>query len=226
MIAARRAEVLVNEDTEYRPGRLRVHGAHALECVPAGAALLRPSLPAGSQGGRRAQCGARQGVCRQLGLRVDRDRLAQPWSRARTSTSSTSPAPTTRISEIAIAAAKAGKMVMCEKPLGRTAAEALEMVAAVESAGVPNTVWYNYRRVPAVTHDQEPARRGQVRPHLPLPRQVPAGLDDLAGSAAGRRGAVAPRRRRSPAAASPAICSRTTSTRRCGSTARSPKSRR
>ncbi len=53
--------------------------------------------------------------------------------------------------EIAIAAAKAGKMVMCEKPLGRTAAEALEMVAAVESAGVPNTVWYNYRRVPAVT---------------------------------------------------------------------------
>src|SRR3954449_13242320 len=53
--------------------------------------------------------------------------------------------------EIAIAAAKAGKMVMCEKPLGRTAKEAKEMVAAVESAGVPNTVWYNYRRVPAVT---------------------------------------------------------------------------
>jgi len=53
--------------------------------------------------------------------------------------------------EIAIAAAKAGKMVMCEKPLGRTAKEAESMVAAVESAGVPNTVWYNYRRVPAVT---------------------------------------------------------------------------
>jgi predicted dehydrogenase len=52
--------------------------------------------------------------------------------------------------EIAIAAARAGKMVMCEKPLGRTAAEAESMVAAVESAGVPNTVWYNYRRVPAV----------------------------------------------------------------------------
>jgi predicted dehydrogenase len=53
--------------------------------------------------------------------------------------------------EIAVAAAKAGKMVMCEKPLGRNAAEAEAMVAAVESAGVPNTVWYNYRRVPAVT---------------------------------------------------------------------------
>jgi len=53
--------------------------------------------------------------------------------------------------EIAIAAAKAGKMVMCEKPLGRNAREAAEMVAAIEQAGVPNTVWYNYRRVPAVT---------------------------------------------------------------------------
>jgi myo-inositol 2-dehydrogenase/D-chiro-inositol 1-dehydrogenase len=53
--------------------------------------------------------------------------------------------------EIAVAAAKAGKMVMCEKPLGRNAAEAEAMVSAIESAGVPNTVWYNYRRVPAVT---------------------------------------------------------------------------
>ena len=52
--------------------------------------------------------------------------------------------------EIAVAAAKAGKMVMCEKPLGRNAAEGEAMVAAVEAAGVPNTVWYNYRRVPAV----------------------------------------------------------------------------
>src|SRR5678816_4498810 len=53
--------------------------------------------------------------------------------------------------EIAIAAAKAGKMVMCEKPLGRNAAEAESMVKAVEAAGVPNMVWYNYRRIPAVT---------------------------------------------------------------------------
>ena len=54
--------------------------------------------------------------------------------------------------EIAIAAAQAGKMVMCEKPLGRTAAEVAKMVEAVEKrAGVANMVWYNYRRVPAVT---------------------------------------------------------------------------
>lgn len=53
--------------------------------------------------------------------------------------------------EIAIAAAKAGKMVMCEKPLGRNATESKAMVDAVEAAGVNNMVWYNYRRVPAVT---------------------------------------------------------------------------
>src|SRR6266571_270939 len=53
--------------------------------------------------------------------------------------------------EIAIAAARAGKMVTCEKPLARNAADGEKMVAAVESARVPNSVWYNYRRVPAVT---------------------------------------------------------------------------
>jgi predicted dehydrogenase len=52
--------------------------------------------------------------------------------------------------EIAIAAAQEGKMVMCEKPLARNAREAQAMVKAVESAKVPNMVWYNYRRVPAV----------------------------------------------------------------------------
>ncbi len=51
---------------------------------------------------------------------------------------------------IAIAAAEAGKMVLCEKPLARTLKESVPMVDAVEKAKVPNTVWYNYRRVPAV----------------------------------------------------------------------------
>lgn len=53
--------------------------------------------------------------------------------------------------EIAIAAAEKGKMILCEKPLSRTLAEGKKMVDAVEKAGVKNTVWYNYRRVPAVT---------------------------------------------------------------------------
>ncbi len=53
--------------------------------------------------------------------------------------------------EIAIAAAKAGKAILCEKPLAMNAAEGEEMCRAVEAAGVANIVWYNYRRIPAVT---------------------------------------------------------------------------
>jgi len=59
--------------------------------------------------------------------------------------------PNDKHKEIAIAAAKAGKMILCEKPLSMDGPEGLKMVQAVEKAGVPNMVWYNYRRVPAVT---------------------------------------------------------------------------
>jgi myo-inositol 2-dehydrogenase/D-chiro-inositol 1-dehydrogenase len=52
--------------------------------------------------------------------------------------------------DIAIAAARAGKMILCEKPLSMNSADGLKMVKAVEKARVPNMVWYNYRRVPAV----------------------------------------------------------------------------
>jgi predicted dehydrogenase len=51
---------------------------------------------------------------------------------------------------IAIAAAAAGKMILCEKPLARDLAESQGMVDAIGKAGVANTVWYNYRRLPAV----------------------------------------------------------------------------
>jgi predicted dehydrogenase len=53
--------------------------------------------------------------------------------------------------EIAIAAAAKGKMILCEKPLSRTLEEGQKMVDAVEKAKVLNTIWYNYRRLPAVT---------------------------------------------------------------------------
>jgi len=53
--------------------------------------------------------------------------------------------------EISLAAAEAGKMILCEKPLAMNTAEGEEMCQAVEKAGVTNMVWYNYRRVPAVS---------------------------------------------------------------------------
>jgi predicted dehydrogenase len=59
--------------------------------------------------------------------------------------------PNNTHAEIALAAAEAGKMILCEKPLSMDLVEGQTMVEAVEKAGVPNTVWYNYRRVPAVT---------------------------------------------------------------------------
>src|SRR5260370_39845104 len=53
--------------------------------------------------------------------------------------------------EIAVAALEAGKMVLCEKPLGRNLSEAQTMVDAAKTAGKRTMGWYNYRRIPAGT---------------------------------------------------------------------------
>ncbi|HWF19022.1 MAG TPA: Gfo/Idh/MocA family oxidoreductase [Verrucomicrobiae bacterium] len=52
--------------------------------------------------------------------------------------------------EISIAAAKAGKHVLCEKPLAMSVKQAEEMVAAVKKSGVVNMICHNYRRIPAI----------------------------------------------------------------------------
>ena len=64
--------------------------------------------------------------------------------------------------EIAIAAAKAGKMVICEKPLALNGPQALTMVEAVEAAGVPNLASFNYRRIPAVTMAKQLIDQGRL----------------------------------------------------------------
>ncbi len=64
--------------------------------------------------------------------------------------------------EIALAAAAAGKMILCEKPLGRDLEEAKQMVEAVERSGVKNMVWYNYRRVPAVVLGKQLIDEGRL----------------------------------------------------------------
>jgi predicted dehydrogenase len=53
--------------------------------------------------------------------------------------------------DLAMKAIKAGKIVMCEKPLAMTTKEARTMAAAAKKAGVPNLIWHNYRRAPAAT---------------------------------------------------------------------------
>lgn len=64
--------------------------------------------------------------------------------------------------DIALAAARAGKMVLCEKPLAMNGAEAREMTEAVERASAPNLVWFNYRRVPAIALAKQTVEEGRL----------------------------------------------------------------
>jgi predicted dehydrogenase len=64
--------------------------------------------------------------------------------------------------EIAIAAARAGKAVLCEKPLANTVPEAERMLAAVKKAGVVNMICHNYRRAPAVMLAKELIEAGEL----------------------------------------------------------------
>jgi predicted dehydrogenase len=64
--------------------------------------------------------------------------------------------------EIAIAAARAGKAVFCEKPLANTVAEAERMLAAVTKAGVTHMICHNYRRAPAVMLAKQLIDEGQL----------------------------------------------------------------
>ena len=126
--------------------------------------------------------------------------------------------PNNTHAEIAIAAAEAGKMVLCEKPLAMNLVEGQKMVDAVEKAGVPNTVWYNYRRVPAVTLAKkliDEGRLGRIFHYRANFLQDWTISADLAAGRHRRSGGWTWRR---PARASPATCWPTASTRPSGST--------
>jgi predicted dehydrogenase len=64
--------------------------------------------------------------------------------------------------EASVAAAEAGKHVLCEKPLARTAAESFETWARVERAGVKHMCAFNYRFVPAVRLARELIEAGEI----------------------------------------------------------------
>ncbi len=64
--------------------------------------------------------------------------------------------------EPCIAAAQAGKHILCEKPLARTAKEAAAMLEAVSKAGVKNMVSFNYRYVPAIRQAYELIKTGRL----------------------------------------------------------------
>lgn len=64
--------------------------------------------------------------------------------------------------EQVIAAARAGKDIICEKPIANTLAEAKEMDAEVRKSGVKSFVMFNYRRVPAIALAREMIRAGEI----------------------------------------------------------------
>ena len=64
--------------------------------------------------------------------------------------------------DIAIAALEAGKIVACEKPMAMNGAEAERMTAAARKSGQINTVWFNYRRVPAIAFAKQLVDEGRI----------------------------------------------------------------
>jgi predicted dehydrogenase len=64
--------------------------------------------------------------------------------------------------EIAIAAARAGKAILCEKSLANDVREARKMLAAVKRAGVVNMLCHNYRRAPAAMLARELVASGKL----------------------------------------------------------------
>lgn len=70
--------------------------------------------------------------------------------------------PNNSHAEIAIAAAKAGKHIICEKPLARTGAESKTMLDAVKGSGSIHMVAFNYRRTPAVALAKKLIEEGRI----------------------------------------------------------------
>jgi predicted dehydrogenase len=63
---------------------------------------------------------------------------------------------------VAVAALRAGKHVLCEKPLALTLAQAREMAALARRAGRRTGLWHNYRRCPATSLAQRIVARGEI----------------------------------------------------------------
>ncbi len=64
--------------------------------------------------------------------------------------------------EMGIAAAEAGKHIICEKPLANTLAQAKDMLRAVERAGVKHMIMHNYRKIPAVAFARKLIEDGKI----------------------------------------------------------------
>jgi len=64
--------------------------------------------------------------------------------------------------DVAIAAARAGKHILCEKPMALSVAQAEEMLRAAQSAGVKHFLNHNYRRTPAIRLARQLIDEGRI----------------------------------------------------------------
>src|SRR5580704_6484652 len=111
-------------------------------------------------------------ICGRDAAAVERARGIFGWGRAETDWRKIVTAPDIDIvdistgndthCEIALAAFRAGKAVLCEKPLARDLPEAREMLAASRRAGTVNMVCHNYRRIPEVALAKQIVDSGEL----------------------------------------------------------------
>lgn len=111
-------------------------------------------------------------ICGRSGRNVERAARALGWDEASTDWEAVVNRPDIDLvdivtpgeshAEIAIAAARAGKVVFCEKPLANSVPEAERMLAAATKAGVLHMLCHNYRRAPAVVLAKQLIARGEL----------------------------------------------------------------
>ena len=208
------------ETLEHRNRRLWFHGPDAFQRLQAGQRFFRSRVSARVEGGLWPDGRRGQGVRRELGLRVDRDRVAQigrtqGYRRDRHLHAEQYPRRD---------CPRRGRRRQ-DDPLRETLVDESRRGAEDgrcrrEGRGAEHGL-VQLSPDPGRDPGQGPHRCRQVGEDLPLPRQLPPGLDDLGRSAPGRHrdsgGSTSP----PPAPESPATCWRTASIRPSGSTVRS-----
>ena len=214
--------------THYATRRWRTKSGSACWATPSWARPIRAR--SGRSRGSTRRCSRASSRSRAATSRRSRTRLrATATSAGRPTGTTSSPirrsalfdngGPNSLHAEPTIAAAEAGKHVLCEKPLGRDADESYEIWQRVAATGVKHLCGFNYRFVPGGAARPRADRSGRARRDPPLPRPLPAGLGRR--SDASTRGASSPTRR---APARSATSARTSSTSPASSSARSRRS--
>ena len=162
----------------------------ALERLSAGATFFRSALSAGAESRLRAQCRTGEGICRELGLPIDRNRLARP-GRAQRYRPDRYCQPQRHPRRDRHCRGQGGEDGPLRKAAGTDGRGGQSDGRCRRGGQCPEHGLVQLPACSGCRAAKELARRRPLRPHLSLPLAVLAGLDHLAGPAAGRRRPVA-----------------------------------